>query len=149
VQLFAGSLLGATVLYGLYLIAHGLQTPGGGFQGGVACAAGLALLYAAGEYAAFRRASPHSLIELTEGAGAGGYVAIGIAALAAGAAFLANFAGLGSTGSLAAGGTIPWLNWASALEVASALVLLFHEFLEEVMDPRSPGGVRYTRRSAA
>ena len=53
----------------------------------------------------------------------------------AGAAYLGNVVDLGTKGTLAAAGTIPVLNAAAGLEVAAALVLLFHEFLEEVMYP--------------
>jgi multicomponent Na+:H+ antiporter subunit B len=126
------ALVGATVVVGLYVVAHGYLTPGGGFQGGVATAAGLALLYAAGRYSSYRAASPRTLVDLAEGAGVGVYAAVGVAALIAGGAYLENVVGLGTTGTLAAGGTIPILNAATGLEVTAALVLLFHEFLEEV-----------------
>jgi multicomponent Na+:H+ antiporter subunit B len=115
-------LVGPTVLFGLYLVAHGYLTPGGGFQGGVAVAAGFLLLYAAGRYRSYRAASPRSLVELGE-------------ALFAGGVFLENVLQFGTKGSLNSGGTIPILNAAAGLEVTAALVLLFHEFLEEVMYP--------------
>jgi multicomponent Na+:H+ antiporter subunit B len=129
------ALVGPTIVLGLYLVAHGYLTPGGGFQGGVVLAAGLVLLYAAGRYRAYRAASPQELMDAAEGVGAGAYVAVGIAALVSGAAYLDNFIHLGTKGTLAAGGTIPVLNAASGLAVAAAAVLLFHEFLEEVMYP--------------
>ena len=132
----------AVVVLGLYVIAHGYITPGGGFQGGIVCAAGLVLLYAAGEYRAYRRASPHTLVELAEGAGAGGYALLGIGTLLSGSAFLANVVPLGTIGELPSSGSIAILNGLVGLEVASAFVLLFHEFLEELMDPTSPGGAR-------
>jgi multicomponent Na+:H+ antiporter subunit B len=128
-------LVGPTVVVGLYVVAHGYLTPGGGFQGGVATAAGLLLLYAAGRYRAYRAASPRTLVDFAEGTGAGAYVAVGVAALIAGAAFLQNVVDLGTTGTLASAGTIPILNAAAALEVIAAVVLLFHEFLEELMTP--------------
>jgi multicomponent Na+:H+ antiporter subunit B len=128
-------LVGPTIVLGLYVVAHGYLTPGGGFQGGVALAAGGLLLYAAGRYRSYRAASPQPLVDFAEGTGAGGYAAVGIAALASGAAYLENVVDLGTKGTLAAAGTIPILNAASALAVAAALVLLFHEFLEEVMYP--------------
>jgi multicomponent Na+:H+ antiporter subunit B len=127
------ALVAPTVVLGLYVVAHGYLTPGGGFQGGVATAAGFVLIYAAGRYSSYRAASPRGLIDLAEGAGAGAYAAVGIAALIAGAAFLENVVALGTPGTLAAGGTIPILNAASGLEVTAALVLIFHEFIEEVM----------------
>ena len=127
------ALVGPTVVVGLYVVAHGYLTPGGGFQGGVATAGGLLLLYAAGRYSSYRSASPRSFVDLAEGVGAGAYAAVGVAALLAGAAYLGNVVDLGTTGTLASGGTIPILNAASGLEVTAAVVLIFHEFLEEVM----------------
>jgi multicomponent Na+:H+ antiporter subunit B len=129
------ALVGPIVVVGLYVVAHGYLTPGGGFQGGVVTAGGLALLYAAGRYSSYRAASPRSLVDAAEGAGAGTYAAVGVAALVAGAAYLENVIRLGTPGTLASGGTIPILNAASALEVSAALILIFHEFLEEVMAP--------------
>jgi multicomponent Na+:H+ antiporter subunit B len=135
-------MVAGTVVLGLYIVAHGYLTPGGGFQGGVVCAAGLVLVYAAGQYRAYRAVSPIPLWELAEGTGAGAYVAVGLAALVRGYPFLTNFVGFGRAGDLNAGWTIALLNWAVGLEVSAALVLLFHEFLEELMDPTSPGGYK-------
>ena len=129
------SLVGPTIVLGLYIVAHGYLTPGGGFQGGVAVAGGLVLLYAAGRYRSYRAASPLGMVDFAEGTGAGAYVVVGIAALIAGSAYLENIVDLGTKGTLAAAGTIPILNVAAGLEVVAALVLLFHEFLEEVMYP--------------
>ena len=132
VGLFA---VGPTVLVGLYVIAHGYLTPGGAFQGGVATASGLVLLYAAGRYRAYRAASPKAMVDLVEGTGIGTYTALGVASLAVGSAYLANVVDLGTKGTLASGGTIPILNAASALAVIAAVVLICHEFLEELMTP--------------
>src|SRR6266508_4516759 len=129
------ALVGPTVVLGLYIVAHGYLTPGGGFQGGMALAAGLVLLYAAGRYRSYRAASPQGMVDFAEGVSAGGYVAVGIAALIAGSAYLENVVDLGTKGTLAAAGTIPILNATAGLEVAAAMVLLFHEFLEEVIYP--------------
>jgi multicomponent Na+:H+ antiporter subunit B len=120
-----------TFVLGLWLAAFGLVTPGGGFQGGVVLASALALLWAAGSYRAYRHASPVWAVDLAEGVGAGGYVAIGLIALAVDGIFLHNLLGPGQRGTLVSGGSMPFLNWASALEVAAANVLLFHEFFEE------------------
>jgi multicomponent Na+:H+ antiporter subunit B len=135
VRAIGSMLVAPTLVVGLYIVAHGYLTPGGGFQGGVGAAGGLVLLYAAGRYRAYRAASPRWVIDFAEGTGAGGYAVVGVAALFAGGLFLQNVVDLGTKGTLAAGGTIPILNVASALEVAAAMVLLFHEFLEEVMYP--------------
>jgi multicomponent Na+:H+ antiporter subunit B len=116
---------------GLYVVAHGYLTPGGGFQGGVVLAAAFALVYLAGDYRAYRLMTWPPLVDFVEGTGAGGYVVIGLVSLLIGSAFLHNFGPLGTTGTLASGGSIPMLNVASALEVSAAFVLLFTEFLEE------------------
>jgi multicomponent Na+:H+ antiporter subunit B len=129
------SLVGPTVLLGLFVIAHGYLTPGGGFQGGVAAAAGLLLIYAAGRYRAYRAASPQWLMDAAEGVGVGTIIMVGISALLAGGLFLENVFDLGTKGTLASSGTIAILNGATGLAVAAAVVLLCHEFIEEVMYP--------------
>ena len=93
------------------------------------------LLYAAGRYRAYRAASPKAMVDLAEGAGIGTYTAVGVASLVVGSAYLANVVDLGTKGTLASGGTIPILNAASALAVIAAVVLICHEFLEELMTP--------------
>jgi multicomponent Na+:H+ antiporter subunit B len=129
---FAAGLL----VLGLYVVAHGYLTPGGGFQGGVVLASAFGLVYLAGEYRSYRRLAPLPLLDLAEGVGAGGYVTIGVVSLLLGSAYLHNFGPLGTTGSLAAAGSIGMLNVAAALEVAAAFVLLFTEFLEELVVAR-------------
>jgi multicomponent Na+:H+ antiporter subunit B len=119
------------VLLGLWLAAFGYVTPGGGFQGGVVLAGGLVLLWAAGSYSSYRSVSPQALMDFAGGVGAGGYVVIGLAAVVVGEPFLHNLLGPGQSGTLFSGGSIAFLNWAAAIEVASANVLLFHEFFEE------------------
>ncbi len=131
VRLLGSLLAPVAVLLGLWLAAFGYVTPGGGFQGGVVLAGGLLLLWAAGSYRAYRASSPMGLVDFAEGLGAGAYVAVGLAALAVSTPFLHNLLGAGQTGTLRSGGSIGLLNWASALEVAAANVLIFHEFLQE------------------
>jgi multicomponent Na+:H+ antiporter subunit B len=48
-------LVGPTVLIGIYIVVHGHQTPGGGFQGGVILATGLLLTYLSADYLTMRR----------------------------------------------------------------------------------------------
>ena len=132
--------VGPVVLLGLFLVTFGYVSPGGGFQGGVALAAGFVLVYAAGSYRAYRSLTPTRFVDLAEGIGAGIFPALGLATLAAGSAFLENALPLGKAGSLLAGGTIPVLNWAVAVAVAAAIVLIVSEFLEELGVP--PGEAR-------
>jgi multicomponent Na+:H+ antiporter subunit B len=129
------------VLLAVYVIAHGYLTPGGGFQGGVVAAAGLLLVYLAGEWRALRRAGPHVLVDGAEATGAAGFVAVGVAMLAAGGAFLENLLPLGKPGELTSGGTVPIVNWCAGLEVAAAFVLLFIEFQTELEVERAKDGI--------
>lgn len=126
-------MVGPTVLVGLAIAAHGHVTPGGGFQGGVILATGSFLVFLSGKYLAFRRVNPILLIDLAEGAGAGGFAAVGLLGLATGAAYLANVLPLGTAGDLFSGGTIPVANMAVALAVAAGFVLILSEFLEQTL----------------
>jgi len=129
----AGTAFAAALLVlGLYVVAHGYITPGGGLQGGVIVASAFGLVYLAGEYRAYRALAPLPAIDLAGGTGAGGYVVVGIVSLLLGAAYLHNFGPLGTSGTLASGGSIPYLNFAAALEVGAAFVLIFTEYLEEL-----------------
>ena len=123
----------ALFVLGLYVVAHGPITPGGGFQGGVVLASAFALVYLAGEYHGYRKLVPTPAVDFVEGTGAGAYAVIGLVSLLLGTPYLHNFGPLGTSGTLASGGTISMLNIASALEVSAAFVLLFTEFLEELI----------------
>lgn len=119
------------VLMGLWLAAYGYVTPGGGFQGGVAIAAGGALLWVSTTYRDYNRLTPAPVFDAIEGFGASAYVLIGLVGLGLDGTYLANFLPLGQSGTLASAGSIGLLNWAAALEVAAANFLLFREFFEE------------------
>ena len=130
VRIFGAVMLGVVVLVGLWLAAFGLVTPGGGFQGGVVVAAGLTVLFLAAGYRPWRRAASIHVLDPFEGAGAGVYVSVGLAALISGAPFLHNLLGPGRPGTLLSGGSMSLLNWAVAVEVAVANLVLYSEFLE-------------------
>jgi multicomponent Na+:H+ antiporter subunit B len=125
--------VGPIVVFGIYVVAHGHLSPGGGFQGGVVLATGALLVYLSGEYVTLRRVRPESLIDAAESAGAGGYVLIGLLGLVAGTSFLDNFLPLGQPGALLSSGTIVPINAAVGLEVAGGFVLLLSEFLEQTL----------------
>lgn len=124
-------LVGPLVMLGVYIVAHGHITPGGGFQGGIILAAALILVSLAGRYPAMRRVRPIPLVELADAGGAAGYALIGLGGLIAGAEFLYNFLPLGEPGTLLSAGMIPLLNISVGLEVAGAFVLLISEFLDQ------------------
>jgi multicomponent Na+:H+ antiporter subunit B len=127
-------------LFGWYVVSHGQLTPGGGFQGGVVMASAAIFLYLAGQYGVMRRMNPKWLLELGDAAGAGGYVLIGLAGMAAGASFLQNILPLGSTGQVNSSGTILAISIIVGLEVSSAFVVMMFEFLEQLLElhPRRP-----------
>jgi multicomponent Na+:H+ antiporter subunit B len=131
-------LLPISVLVGLYVIAHGQLSPGGGFQGGVVLATGWHLLYVAGRYAALRRSAPPAVLEVIESLGAAAFAAVGLAGLVLGGAFLANVLPTGSFGELLSGGTVPVLNAAVGVAVTAAVVLLLAAFLEQAVVLRRP-----------
>ena len=62
-------------------MAHGHQTPGGGFQGGVILATALLLIYLSADYMTMRAVGPDGLIELAEALGAAGFALIGLGGL--------------------------------------------------------------------
>lgn len=126
----------ATLLLGLYVVAHGFISPGGGFQGGVVLAGAVLLVFLAVEYHAYARLASTTVGEPLEAVGAGGFVALGLIAFAFGLAFLGNFIGFGVTGRIRSGGSAAIVNWASALAVAGGFVLIFSEYLEENMAAR-------------
>lgn len=132
-------LVGPTVLLGLYVMAHGHLSPGGGFQAGLVLAGGLFLIFMAGQYGAMRRLRPIVLVELTEGAGAAGLALLGAGGLVFAGAFFANFLPFGSPGDLLSAGFIPVSNAVVGIEVAGAFVLLLSEFLDQVVVTRGSG----------
>jgi len=131
VRLVGQLMVPVALLTGLWLAAFGYVTPGGGFQGGVVLAAALLMLWAGGSYRAYRRVSPRAVVDAVEGSSAAGFVVVGLIALAIDGVFLKNLFVGGTPGTLVSGGSIALLNWLSAVEVAAANVLLFHEFFEE------------------
>jgi multicomponent Na+:H+ antiporter subunit B len=120
---------------GLWLVAFGFVTPGGGFQGGVVLGGALLLLYAVGSYRDYHALTPHPVVEFLESSGVGAFAILGFVALAAEGAFLRNFLGIGDAGTLYSGGSVSFLNWATGIEVATAMLLLFSEFLKTHMIP--------------
>ena len=135
IRQFGVLMVGAVGVIGLWLAAFGLVTPGGGFQGGVVLAAAVTVVYLSGGYGPWRRFGRERLLDPFEGGAAAAYVAVGLAGLVAGAPFLHNLLGHGTTGGLTAGGSMTILNWAVAVEVAAANLVLYTELLESYVVP--------------
>jgi multicomponent Na+:H+ antiporter subunit B len=135
-----GSLaVGVCLLVSLWLIAFGFVTPGGGFQGGVAFASSVLLVFLVASWKSWSGIADEKFLDPFEGIGAGGYVVVGLAALAGGMPFLTNLFGPGGSGTLVSGGSAPLVNWAAGMEVAAAFLVLFSEFLEEYIVPLARG----------
>jgi multicomponent Na+:H+ antiporter subunit B len=126
-------LIGPIVVLGLYVVAHGTLTPGGGFQGGAVLVAAPIMIYLAGRYLAFRAVSPMAALDFGEGVGAGGFVVIGLVGMIVGSSFLLNFLPIGQSGNVFSGGTLPLINLSVGLEVAAGVVLVIYEFLEQTL----------------
>jgi multicomponent Na+:H+ antiporter subunit B len=125
-------LLPLTLVVGGDVVAHGAVTPGGGFQGGVVLATGLHLLYVAGGYRSLERLRPMAWYEVSEALGTVSFVAIGLAGLALSGSFLADALPGGTFGQLLSAGTVPLLNGAVGVAVASGCVVLLAQFIQQL-----------------
>ncbi|MFC9931396.1 MnhB domain-containing protein [Streptomyces sp. NPDC127190] len=134
VRRYALLVLPVALVTGLYVIAHGQLSPGGGFQGGVVAATALHLLYLGADYRALERVRPIGVFETTDALAVSAYLVLGLAGLLAGTAFLANTLPYGTFNTLASGGSVPLLNAAIGMEVASAVVVLLANFLDQAVE---------------
>jgi multicomponent Na+:H+ antiporter subunit B len=126
--------VGPTVLIGWYLATHAQTSPSGGFQGGVVLATAFIMIYLAGQYLVFRRTSPIAVMDAVEAVGAGGFAAVGIAAVALGFSYLYNFLPLGGVpGAVSSSGTIALISFFVGVEVAAAFVVIIGELLEQTL----------------
>jgi multicomponent Na+:H+ antiporter subunit B len=135
--LFAGPVL----VLGWWLASHAQTNPSGGFQGGVVLATAFILIYLSGEFLVFKRVSPVDLTDAVHGVGAGGFAAIGLAAVAMSLPYLSNYLPLGQfPGAISSGGTIPLISFFVGLEVAAAFILIVGELLDQTLLIRGGGG---------
>ncbi|MBO2449523.1 sodium:proton antiporter [Actinomadura barringtoniae] len=104
-------LLPITLVTGVYVVAHGHLSPGGGFQGGVVLGTAIHLIYLTGDYPALARLRPIPLFEAGEAIAAGAFVAL----------------------ALLAAGAVPALNVAVGVEVGCALVMLVAKFFDQAL----------------
>ena len=132
-------MLGVALIIGLDVISHGHLTPGGGFQGGVITGTGIHLLYVAGSYRVLEKARPVRAFEWGEAVGAGAFACLGVVAVFVGGSFLSDIIPNGRFGNLFAAGTVPLLNGAVGVEVASGTAVLLAKFLDQaiLVKPRS------------
>ena len=121
------------MIYGLYVIAHGHLTPGGGFQGGAVVASSCAMILVAyGSIWTLGKIKEKNL-SILESTGALCFIILALLGLGFGAVFFNNFLvntnflfGVvpiaGSTiGNINTGGVIPLMNFAVGLKVIAGL----------------------------
>ncbi|MFF7236169.1 MnhB domain-containing protein [Streptomyces collinus] len=135
VRRYALVVLPVALVTGVYIVAHGQLSPGGGFQGGVVAATALHLLYLGADYGALERVRPLGAYTAVDALCVSGYLVTGLAGVLAGTAFLANtLLPYGTFNTLSSGGTVPVLNAAVGMEVASAVVVLLAGFLDQAVE---------------
>ena len=126
-----------TLIYGLYIIAHGHLTPGGGFQGGAVAASACAMvLVAYGSVWTLGRIKEKNL-SILESLGALGFILLAFLGIGFGAVFFKNvfvgeflFGYVPNQGSTIAvfnsGGVLPLMNFAVGLKVIAGSVSYTH-----------------------
>jgi multicomponent Na+:H+ antiporter subunit B len=112
------------LVVGLYVVAHGHLTPGGGFQGGVILAAAFFLAVLADP----ARGLGQGAVSLVEGLAGAAFILIGLWALVEDGTFLAPLlVQTGTLGQLVSAGTLPLLSLAVGLKVGAELAgLMIH-----------------------
>jgi multicomponent Na+:H+ antiporter subunit B len=127
-------MVGPTTVLGWWLASHAQTNPSGGFQGGVILASAFILIYLAGEFLSFKRLSPNALLDAVEAVGAGGFAAIGLAAIVMNLPYLYNYLPLGQyPGAVSSSGTIALISFFVGIEVAAAFVLIVGELLDQTL----------------
>lgn len=133
VQTIASVMFPFVLIFGLYIIAHGHITPGGGFQGGAVVASALAMLLIAYGSPWILEKIKEKRISSFESLGAIGFIGTAILGLLIAGVFFSNFlvgntvlfGTIPATGSTAAdlntGGVLPFMNFFVGLKVIAGL----------------------------
>ncbi|WP_260610395.1 MnhB domain-containing protein [Streptomyces sp. WAC06614] len=133
-RLFGAVLLPVALVVGVYVVAHGQLSPGGGFQGGVILATALHLAYLAADYRVLERVRPLAALDVADALAAMSFALLGLAGLAAGGAYLQNVLPFGTFGQITSGGLVPVLNAAVGIEVGSGVIVLLAHFLDQAVE---------------
>ncbi|MEF8879657.1 MAG: MnhB domain-containing protein [Candidatus Thermoplasmatota archaeon] len=121
-----------TLIFGLYIIAHGHLTPGGGFQGGAVVASALAMLLIAHGSPWVLNKVKKKHLSAFESIGALGFILLALSGLFVGGVFFKNFLTgssifgeiperLSTAANFNTGGVIPLMNFAVGLKVIAGL----------------------------
>ena len=124
------------MIFGLYVIAHGHLTPGGGFQGGAVAASGCVLLIVAyGSTWIFERIKV-SRLSIFESTGALGFIGVAFLGLILGGVFFKNFLvgsniifgnipqTLSTNSDFNTAGALPLMNFAVGVKVIAGLFVI-------------------------
>ena len=124
------------LIFGLYIVAHGHLTPGGGFQGGAVIATGGALVIVAYSYEEVREWLSGKVLMGQEVIGLVGFIGVALLALAFGQVFFFNYLNASGSlfgmpvpyginaGELNTGGFVPLMNFSVGCEVWGGLTLV-------------------------
>jgi energy-converting hydrogenase B subunit I len=130
VRTSANQLILFILIFGLYVIAHGHLTPGGGFQGGAVVVSGIVMLLVAFNSKELKKSLRERVLSVMESTGALIFAALAFAGL--GTVFFYNFLvgtpvfgeipSFGSNpGNFWTAGYIPLMNFAVGLKVIAGL----------------------------
>jgi len=121
------------MIYGLYIIAHGHLTPGGGFQGGAVVASGCAMIVVAyGSIWTMGKIKEKNL-SILESLGALGFIGLGLLGLVYGGVFFNNYLvgndyifgeAANGMGNINTAGVLPFMNFAVGLKVIAGLFVI-------------------------
>ena len=124
------------LIFGLYVVAHGHLTPGGGFQGGAVIATGGALVIVAYSYKEVTEWLSGKVLMGQEVIGLVGFIGVALLALAFGQVFFFNYLNASGSlfgipvpyginaGELNTGGFVPLMNFSVGCEVWGGLTLV-------------------------
>ncbi|MDP6686066.1 MAG: MnhB domain-containing protein [Candidatus Omnitrophota bacterium] len=116
--------VGLIILFGIYIVAHGHLTPGGGFAGGVIIALSfIHIMLAFGKEVAIKKVSK-KVAKFFESIGAIIFISLAITGIISGYYFL-NFLYKGEPYTLFSAGLVPLYNFAICFKVAAGLFLIF------------------------
>ena len=130
VRTVANQLIVFILIFGLYIIAHGQLTPGGGFQGGAVIVSGVVMLLVAFNAKELKKSLRERTLSIMESSGALMFAALAFAGI--GTAFFYNllvgtpiFGHVPSTGAnpgdIWTGGVVPLMNLAVGIKVVAGL----------------------------
>src|SRR5512136_182752 len=139
----------AVLIFGLYIVAHGHLTPGGGFQGGAVIATGAALVIVAYSFGEVREWLSGKVLMGQEVIGLMGFIGVALLALAFGQVFFFNYLNASGSlfgtpvpyginaGELNTGGFVPLMNFSVGCEVWGGLTLVILYMLSGIRKEES------------